>query len=627
MKTYSRVVIVTATLLALAPETSFGAKVEEQVVGPVVEQQGLPFGVPYTLSVRGAHIGTANRKGSRFAVTVDGVEGPRFDEIYAPNWPTVDMRNMPGGTPTPVVFSRDGKHHAYFGRQGDQWVVMVDGKEALKLPAEQRGSTNVAMEFSGPDGKHFLFSRSKFEGAELWVDGQKWPGTYQPNTMEYSPLISPDGANIACVMTLSREKSTLIVNGKDGGFTPATGKLWFTADSKHIVAIANSPKGDTLIMDGKALGSARAIDTVYLSPVGGRMIAVISHTGPNGMLDGWVLLVDGKPVPATHGENVPKPVIFSPDGKHWAALCGKAGAQFVVIDGKKGQEYQSVSNIMEAQGGRPWLENGSQFFFTGDSSKMMYVATSGGKTFVVVNEDESDGLNFLAGTRTSADGKRLAYWEGSGNPAKLFVDGKVAAKTPRAFVQFKFSPDGSRYAYQAALDPDGTIVDGQKTGLACQTGTGTDVYEYVFSPDGKHLAFMGMRPTDLKQGFWVDREFVTPGISSRFCMFTADSQHVYWMVPEQVGGGKHQYIVYLDGKPVVRFDAYTPFDRVYNFPIIGRLSTLLPGWDLSPEGALSLIGPVGDEIKRFTITPTAETSLATMFADAKAGGGKAKATQ
>lgn len=624
MKTYSRVVIAAATLLALAPETSFGAKVEELVVGPVVEQQGLPF-FPYTPSPRGAHLGTANRKGSRFAVTVDGVEGPRFDEIFSPNWPAVDMRKMTAGTPPPVVFSRDGKRHAYVGRQGDQWVVMVDGKEALKLPPEQRNSTSIAMEFSGEDGKRFLFSRSKFEGSELWVDGQKWPGTYQSNTSETSPVISPDGKIVACVMMLSREKSTLIINGKDMGFAPAIGKFWFTPDSQHFVTIAPSPKGDTLIMDGKALGTSRGIDTVYISPVGNRIAAVISHMGPNGMQDGYVLLVDGKPVPATHGANTPKPVIFSPDGKHWAALCGKAGAQFVVIDGKKGQEYQSISDIREAQSGRPWLEGGSQFFFTGDSSKMVYVANQGGKSFVVVNEDESDGLNFLAGLRNSADGKHLAYWEGSGNPAKLFVDGKVVAKTPRAFNQFKFNPDGSRYAYQSHLDDGGTYLDGQKTGLVCMIAN--DTYEYVFSPDGQHLAFMGTRPTDIKQGIWVDRELITPGQNSRFCAFTPDSQHVYWVVSEHLGGGKHQYIVHLDGKPVARFDAFTTFDRVYNYPIIGRLSTPPAGWDLTDDGVLNVIGPVGDEIKRFTITPTAETSLATMFADAKAGGGKTKATK
>jgi hypothetical protein len=66
---------------------------------------------------------------------------------------------------------------------------------------------------------------------------------------------------------------------------------------------------------------------------------------------------------------------------------------------------------------------------------------------------------------------------------------------------------------------------------------------------------------------------------------------------------------------------------VYNFSIIGQLSALLPGSDLTADGVLSVIGPVGDEVKRFTITPTAETSIATMLADAKAGGGKGKTAQ
>ena len=54
------------------------AKVEEQAVGPAWEQ-----GTTYTLSPRGWHVATVSMKGSRWVVTVDGVEGPKVDAVIA----------------------------------------------------------------------------------------------------------------------------------------------------------------------------------------------------------------------------------------------------------------------------------------------------------------------------------------------------------------------------------------------------------------------------------------------------------------------------------------------------------------------------------------------------------------
>src|SRR4051812_17513170 len=55
-----------------------GPKVEEQVVGPAGRGD-----FKYTISTRGLHLASVIMKGSRFAVVVDGVEGPQVDEVYA----------------------------------------------------------------------------------------------------------------------------------------------------------------------------------------------------------------------------------------------------------------------------------------------------------------------------------------------------------------------------------------------------------------------------------------------------------------------------------------------------------------------------------------------------------------
>src|SRR4051812_14089837 len=73
--------------LALISLRAFGsANVKEQVVGPVAEN------AKYVVSPRGAHLATVAPKGSRMNVIVDGVAGPRFDEIISPTTRSVDPR-------------------------------------------------------------------------------------------------------------------------------------------------------------------------------------------------------------------------------------------------------------------------------------------------------------------------------------------------------------------------------------------------------------------------------------------------------------------------------------------------------------------------------------------------------
>jgi len=95
-------------------------KVEEQVVGPAGRGD-----YKYTISARGLHLASVIMKGSRFAVVVDGVEGPQVDEVYATAPRFQDLPDL-NGEPTQhavagvnvVAFSPDGTRHAYAARQG-----------------------------------------------------------------------------------------------------------------------------------------------------------------------------------------------------------------------------------------------------------------------------------------------------------------------------------------------------------------------------------------------------------------------------------------------------------------------------------------------------------------------------
>ena len=637
---------------AFSATTALAAKVDEQVVGPVNDS------AKYSVSPHGVHLGTATAKGSRVNVIVDGVTGPRFDEIVLPTveWidprpnANLDINSIP--RPVPVTFSKDGSRYAYLARLGQEWVLVVDGKESLRLPvagtAAQStigglaGSTVIGMEFTGSSGKHFLFSRSVYEGSELWVDGQKWPGYFASGgggtEGTVDPIVSPDGEHVAYMAQMDRTRRALIVDGKEAGYM--AGHLQFTGDSKHLISVGDSPKGQAVLVDGKPVFTARQIQEVYVGPVGSRLIIALTHFSKDGAsAQGTFLLVDGKPAEATltPGFGIER-VIFSPDGKHYAAICGAAPSKFVVIDGKKGQEYRNI-NARDVS----TLSQG--IAFSPDSSKVVYVATASGMgQYVVVNDEESDALQnpwFVF----SPGGGRVAYGGQVGQGGQKWfvaVDGKPQPVEAGWIVQsFAFSPDGSRFAFDTASGGIHDIVlDGKPSGLAGK---------FAFSPDSKHFAVFGTRPppaarsagalgqfqTALEQGLFLDGQHIwgdSDHFNLRYYGFTPDGEHLYWTTTEAAADanaapGTYEAVAYLDGKQVARSDRTDSGPFAMTAYPAGNVQFVNPppAWSVGADGVLTYVAPAGDSIKRFTVTPSSDTNIATMLAEAAEAPAKAAA--
>ena len=91
-----------------------GSKIEEKILAPLQDR------AKFEVSPHGVHVATIEADGSRAVVYYDGVEGPKFDEI------------LPQGSNSSVAFSPDGNRYAYCARAGNQFVVMVDGKELVR---------------------------------------------------------------------------------------------------------------------------------------------------------------------------------------------------------------------------------------------------------------------------------------------------------------------------------------------------------------------------------------------------------------------------------------------------------------------------------------------------------------
>jgi Tol biopolymer transport system component len=570
------------------------AKVEEQLL---VTAQG--NNLQFSVSPKGTHAAAVVLRGSRQVVMLDGADGPRFDDIAGGS----------GG----LAFSPDGTRLAYVGRQGQELVVMVNDKELMRMPAATH--PHVVTPTAGrqslpaftPNSRHVYFylytepTPGVTNGFYQFVyDGVPGPESFS----EGMPVFDPGGDHHAYMVESRQNHGTygLVVDGKVAPYV--AGEPQFTADGLHLITkrIVPGTSNTDVLLDGKPI--MRAISPrIFTTPVGSGFAAVVYQGNPGSGIS-FVTIgtqrVQGTDCPWKPGLT---DVVFSADAKHWVALCqADTTSQWVLVDGKKGTEYQSIGGIG----------------FTSDG-RFVYTASMRGQTFVVTGDQESNGSQALlavtpdtAGDRSDffsgvpqmrsaqVNGNRVGYvGSGTAGMNTVVVDGKSLPS--QGANGLEFSPDGSRFAFthgggnNRTLNVDGTDMPGatmlfKRPALSAQSRSDK---EFAFSPDSKHIAYFGRQPNGT-YGIFVDGKFTAlPG--NAFPMnptFTADSRHLIWM--DRPGGPAQ--VVYVDGRPAVEFES-------------SSLVSIAGTWDMGADGALSVIGQSGDSLKRYRITPAADTSI------------------
>jgi hypothetical protein len=622
------ILAVTLTLFSGLADVLAQSKVEETIVGA-----SAPRTPAYGISRNGVRYAILTPKGTKSVIMIDGVEGPQFDEL-------VGLRGGIGTVINDVLFTDDGSRHAYLARIGSEYVLIVDGKEMYRselLPTRTNLSHRPLM-FS-PGGKHIYFMDLKpgpdrNARAQLIMDGKPGPAS---GNQAIEPMFSPDESRWAY--------NAVKVNGRIGGasdqyFTVVDGKELpfngfdpvFTADNKlltHLKAgapnIVTVPAGVTT--GGKTgLPNGRWRMTIGPAPVGSRWAGVRMSRKAG---DPGVLFLDGKEVP---GALDPEEVIFSPDGKRYMAICRNnvTRTRFVVVDGKKGPDYQSIV---------PGLSR-----FTPDSSRAIYVGMALGKHHVVVdNQPPAEGYTQLTGTDAnrlvvSQKGGRFGYVAGDGSGVNQFlnVDGKLVPLSGRTIVpdSLSFSPDGSRYAYVASQRPaPGSfgptlvlVVNGQDASTGVALGEfvvpnagqirqwwaeqwGLQAKHYVFSPDGRHVIYMGIRASDKRTAVFVDGKalFVaTAGTGTQLPSWSPDSKHVYWTSLERSAERPNPYQrVFHNGTPTTAriFDNLQP--------------TTFGWWQVGTDNSLKLLVFEGPVTKRYRVIPAADSSIDAVLAAKK----------
>lgn len=584
-----------AAILPIALSAS--PRVDSTVIGPS------KAGGAYVVSNAGTHIAYTVRNGDKFAMNIDGKEGPAFDAIFktngaefffAPKAGTYAFGKREsdyGGTDAPLAFSENGEHSLYSARLGDERVVMHDGREIARFPTMTMGRPFPTL---SPGGKHAYWVESRPDGARsvqrIVVDGK--PADWGVSAV---PVFSADDTHYAYTAWIGDSfngKSVTYLDGKPTDFPG--GNPIFSADGAVLFTWGADAQGQTFVYaNGKPVINGIQVSKLVPAPVGRRFAAIVRQMEGNQPVD--FLFIDGQKVPDSHDA---KNVWFSPDGKRYAALCQSGfggGKPAMLIDGDA-YEFARIDPAPP--------------YWTADSSKVIFTAGTDEGSVVVVNTAMTPYTEGFGAVVLARSGDRFVWSAATPTRGGIAVLDEKNILPPRTYPssEIQLSADGTRYAFFAAPvgrgETGSAVIDGAVLAhfqpafhRKWINDAMNSLQPVVFSPDGKHLAVVGRAGTATRNSLYVDETLVQPDANTAyFTTFTPDSQHLYWITLDQATITS----LWVDGELAVRANGY--FFRE------------IPGaFSVDRDGVATFVAEEGDVVKRYRITPSPDTTVATLL--------------
>ena len=510
------------------------ANVQTALMGPTV---GGVSTNPVYMSDDGNHLAIQTAKGSRQVIIVDGVEGPVFDE-FLPH----------------TRLSPSGGRSAYLGRRGEDYIAVVDGKEAGTVSRMPGIGRDWDFWFSR-DGSRLAYPVINETGSwSMMVDGTK--GQAYPQFDLTQTVLN--GKRLAYVAQTPDKKWHVVIDGKQGPGYDAVASLKMTPDGAHYAFFATAGNSRRVVLDGVEGKPYPALLTDLELAPDGRVayMASMPSTGLSPTGRGPALLVlGGQEIPNTStfildqgpGGHPSFHVAFSPDGKRVAYVKQNVPSPglVVVVDGKAGPEYTSIGLLQ----------------FSPDGRRLFYMAGANGLTFPVIDGQELQGDNGITDFLFSPDGKRYAFrtWLAAQNGGfAVLVDGKESPKSKGDIYaqSLTFSPDSKHYAYGAALNITSfqPVVDGEVRSAnlgVFQTKSNPGPSQRItfpvfnFSPDGTRLAFVGQKLDGTGKASLILDGVSYEGVTALFSFpsYSPDSKHFAWIV-----GSSRNWTLMVDGK-------------------------------------------------------------------------------
>lgn len=444
-------------------------------------------------------------------------------------------------------FSPDGRRAAYVARKDEDWYVVVNDKAGANF----KGVSEPCFSSNGKSVAYAAFDGRK----ECVVWGEKRGQPYDavglpitpPNPMLHQKLCvdfertllfaGPDAAPVYVAQKGAAQ--VLVVGDKEGEPFDEISVPLVGPDGSTIVYAARKGEKCYLVTGTK---KSEPFDYVGLAPP---------------MFPPPDLMMPDDPVTQDmRRDDKWLAAVFSSDGKRLAYLAYRGGRYmegfylgggkpFTVVDGKKGAEYDDISELSFSPDGKTfafWASDkkerfvvigdqrreaydrepggtNSEVVWSPDGKSYAYSVSRGKKQMVVLNGKAGRPFDEISTPFFAPDGKTLCYYSRTDSGSYTFVMGEVEVSSPSESVSsVTFSPDGKSYAYAACSDGKFAVVVGGKRGISY----GTCVIRLQYSPDGRAVAYVGSR--DSKEHVIVGEKEYGPFDRVKMLTFSPDGK-------------------------------------------------------------------------------------------------------
>jgi DNA-binding beta-propeller fold protein YncE len=526
-------------------------RVKESIIGfndPSMNQES------FLSSHDGRRVAYMIMDGGGMAVVVDGNKGETFEGIaegslaFSPDgahfgyvgtrpgkqYVVFDgqVHEYRGVSKQGVVFSTVGGRAGWVAAREGNWIAVVDGKES----APYDGIAPQGIVFS-PDGKRYAFAALSGDKNLVVLDGEEGPLFDAVVGLKFSA----HGQHAVYMAIRDLKRYTVIdttpygpfddlrpMSGQPSPENPMIDVFEISSDGSRVGFVAKRGEDWYVFVDGVESGPFQGCAGLALSPEGSR-VAYLATRG-----EGWFMMVDGE----EHTGKSVQSLSFSPDGKRLASILKRGNKRLALIDGIEGKEYDRIEE--------PGIR------FSSDGQHTTYIADLAGERLVVTDGVESPPFRRIGKTPLSfvPNGTQAMYSVRRGENEAMVIGGKEGAPM-KSIRTLTFSRDGARHAYAAEKEEGHwiVVVDGVEYGPGGKLEPENPRYFQslgkhtpLFSPDGKHVAWVGVRDTG-----WVavvdGKESPAYNLVMRSTLdFSPDGQHFAF-----VGARDGKKMIVVDG--------------------------------------------------------------------------------
>jgi hypothetical protein len=411
-------------------------------------------------------------------------------EVRLPERAVKDFGERPAGL-AQLMHSNNRETLIFRVARGGKTVLIHEGKESPPYDAlREYHLTN--------DPNRVVYIAMSAAGYHAVVDDRN-----EVYELAAFPRVSPDGKHVAYLAESGGRKRLVLDGNELPSYVHYVG-MNFTTDSRFLVTAAQRGEQWVLAVNASETPAHERVFPVALSDVP-RYVAIDGE-------EAWLCRAE---VPAKDGPLPPQ--LVETKVRKLAQLDAEYAKRGPAVSGST--EHCVVLAAVGAGNSRVYCDGrlvgaydscGAPLFST-DGAHLAVVMQKPPevRSFVVWDDKELGPYQAVGPVVFSPDGRRLAF--GARRDGQWFVvlDGKEWKPNQLQPTSLVFSPDGKRLAalFSSVYTPDGhrfvplfgtglarsVVLDDEEVGRYTKTGSGFTGAVLAFSPDGRHLAWVGGR--------------------------------------------------------------------------------------------------------------------------------------